>query len=202
MSGLGHSKLLLLFSCSVVSDSFATHRVVDLMDCSPPDSSVHGISQGRILEWVAIPFSRGSSRPKDRTWISCISCGFFTADPLGKPLVMIILGQVYGQWSIYTVVYIALGQALALNILWSIRPHLTIFKIWSRWKLIYLPRIPALESSTTWLSAVLLKSLAWIPAPSSAPDTHSSCSSTCPGMCSTDNKYLEMDTWFKKLSHG
>jgi len=35
------------------------------VDFSPPDSSVHGIIQGRILEWVAIPFSRGSSRPRD-----------------------------------------------------------------------------------------------------------------------------------------
>ena len=38
-----------------------------LMDCSPPDSSVHGILQARTLEWVAIPFSRGSSRPRDWT---------------------------------------------------------------------------------------------------------------------------------------
>ena len=37
----------------------------DLMDCSPPGSSVHGISQARILKWVAIPFSRGSSQPRD-----------------------------------------------------------------------------------------------------------------------------------------
>ena len=37
------------------------------MDCSPPGSSVHGILQARILEWVAIPFSRRSSRPRDRT---------------------------------------------------------------------------------------------------------------------------------------
>ena len=37
----------------------------DPMDCSPPDSSVHGILQARILEWVAIPFSRGSSQPRD-----------------------------------------------------------------------------------------------------------------------------------------
>ena len=42
------------------------------MDCRLPGSSVHGISQARILEWVAIPFSRGSSRPRDRTRISCI----------------------------------------------------------------------------------------------------------------------------------
>ena len=42
----------------------------DPMDCSPPGSSVHGILQARILEWVAIPFSRGSSQPRNRTRIS------------------------------------------------------------------------------------------------------------------------------------
>ena len=42
----------------------------DPMDCSPPGSSVYGILQARILEWVAMPSSRGSSRPRDRTHIS------------------------------------------------------------------------------------------------------------------------------------
>ena len=42
------------------------------MDCSPPGPSIHGISQARILEWVAISFSRWSSRPGDRTHIFCI----------------------------------------------------------------------------------------------------------------------------------
>ena len=44
------------------------------MDCSPPGSSVHGILQARVLEWVAISFSRGPSWPRDRTLISCVSC--------------------------------------------------------------------------------------------------------------------------------
>ena len=44
------------------------------MDCSPPGSSVHGILQGRILEWVAMPSSRGSYWPRDRTCVSYISC--------------------------------------------------------------------------------------------------------------------------------
>ena len=44
----------------------------DPRDHSLPGSSVHGISQARILEWVAIPFFRGSSRPRDWTCISCI----------------------------------------------------------------------------------------------------------------------------------
>ena len=43
------------------------------MDCSPPGSSVHGIFQARILEWVTISFSRGYSRQRDRTCISCVS---------------------------------------------------------------------------------------------------------------------------------
>ena len=48
------------------------------MDCSLPGSSVHGILQARILEWVAFPFSRGSSQPKDRTQVSCIAGRFLT----------------------------------------------------------------------------------------------------------------------------
>ena len=42
------------------------------MDCNSPDSSVHGISQARILEWVAMPSSKGYSCPRDQTHISCI----------------------------------------------------------------------------------------------------------------------------------
>ena len=48
--------------------------VLDPMDCSLPDSPVHGIFQVRILGWIAISCSRGSSQPKDQTHISCISC--------------------------------------------------------------------------------------------------------------------------------
>ena len=44
------------------------------MDCSPPGSSVHGIFQARILEWVAISYSRGSSWPRDQTHVSYVSC--------------------------------------------------------------------------------------------------------------------------------
>ena len=44
------------------------------MVCSPPGSSVHGVSQARILEWVSIFYSRGSSRPRDQTHASFISC--------------------------------------------------------------------------------------------------------------------------------
>ena len=47
--------------------------------------TVHGILQTRILEWVAVPFSRGSSRPRDRTQVSWITGGFFTSWATGKP---------------------------------------------------------------------------------------------------------------------
>ena len=78
----------------------------DCMDCTPPGSSVSGILQARILEWVAMPSSRGSSQPRDwtqishttggccsrrsfwlRYWthVSCIASGFFTTKPPGNP---------------------------------------------------------------------------------------------------------------------
>ena len=49
-----------------------------LMDYSPPGSSIHGILQATILEWLAIPFSRGSSQLRDQTQVSCIAGRFFT----------------------------------------------------------------------------------------------------------------------------
>ena len=60
--------------CSVLSNS------CDPMDCNPPGSSLYGIFQARILEWIAIFPSRGSSWPKDRTcvsWVSCVAGRFF-----------------------------------------------------------------------------------------------------------------------------
>ena len=60
-------------SHSVVSNSLQPHGIV------------HGILQARILEWVAFPFSRGSSQPRDRTQVSCIAGRFFTSWATGKP---------------------------------------------------------------------------------------------------------------------
>ena len=70
--GLTSGVRLLLFNCVVVSDS------CDPMDCSTPGSSVHGIFQARILEWVAISFSRGSSQLRSQTQVSCNAGRFFT----------------------------------------------------------------------------------------------------------------------------
>ena len=65
----------------------------DPMYYSPPGSSVHGILQARILEWVAMPSSRGSSLPRDWTHVSCMSPaltgGFCTTVPPGNPYMFI-----------------------------------------------------------------------------------------------------------------
>ena len=59
------------------------------VDCSPPGSSVHGILQARILEWVAISFSRGCSQPRDQTQVSHIVGRYFLpSEPPGKSLVI------------------------------------------------------------------------------------------------------------------
>ena len=55
------------------------------MDCSLPGFSIHGSFQARILEWVAISFSSGSSQPRDRTQVSRIAGRCFTFEPPGKP---------------------------------------------------------------------------------------------------------------------
>ena len=62
-------KVFIAQSCSTLCDPMA---------CSLPGSSVHGILQARILEWVAIPFSRGSSQPRDRSQVFCTAGRFFT----------------------------------------------------------------------------------------------------------------------------
>ena len=79
---------LLLLLCALVTQSCLT--LYDPMDCSPTGSSIHGISQARILEWVALPFSRGSSQPRDRTQVFCIAGRLFTiwervTENLSKP---------------------------------------------------------------------------------------------------------------------
>ena len=62
----------LKIECCSCSDTKLSLTICNPVDCSPPGSSIHEILQERILEWVAISFSRGSSRPRDRTPVSCI----------------------------------------------------------------------------------------------------------------------------------
>jgi len=72
-----------MLSCFIRVQLFATFQ--DPVDYSPPGSSIHGILQASILEWVATPSSRGSSSPRDQTHISYVSCTgrrFFSNLPL------------------------------------------------------------------------------------------------------------------------
>ena len=75
--------LLLTFCCCLVTKSCLT--LCGHMDWSLPGCSDCGISQARILEWVATSCSRGSSQPRDRTGVSSITGGFFTTEPPGSP---------------------------------------------------------------------------------------------------------------------
>ena len=68
-----------LHLCMRVAQSCPT--LCDVMDCSLPGSSVHGILQARVLESVAISFSRGSSQLRNQTWVSCTAERFFTVKP-------------------------------------------------------------------------------------------------------------------------
>ena len=68
------------------------------MDCSLTGSLAHGILQARILEWVAMPSSRGSFGPRDQTRVSCIAGIFFTAELPGKPLLIITDSKSVAFW--------------------------------------------------------------------------------------------------------
>ena len=88
LCGLGNFHLL-CHTCLSAKLLQSCPTLWDLVDCSPPGFSIRGILQARILEWVAMTFSRGSSRPRDWTRISgdsCVAGRFFTAEPPGKPL--------------------------------------------------------------------------------------------------------------------
>ena len=71
------SLLLSLVVCVCVLVAQSCLTLCDPVNCSLPGSSVHGVVQARILEWVTIAFSRGSAQPRDRTQVSCIAGRFF-----------------------------------------------------------------------------------------------------------------------------
>ena len=85
------------------------------MDCSWPGSSVHGISQARMLEWFAISISRGSFQPRDQTHISYIGNGFFTTETgkmrLGFPILNFLLVKLY--FCLYACVYVYIYSFVA-----------------------------------------------------------------------------------------
>ena len=133
--------------CVFVAQSYLTF--CDLMDCSPPGFSVHGISQERILEWVVIPFFRGSSWSRDRTWVSCIAGRFFSvwATRGQLPKTSRILWILWRSCSWLTchhlscncdVVHIprysGSGKGMDfLEMLWAPKDSANILGLWDRW---------------------------------------------------------------------
>ena len=81
LHSLNYTHVLYVFFSVLVSQSC---QLCDPMDCSPPGSSVHGTLQARILEWVAIPFSRRSSQPRDWTQSPILWVDSLPSEPPGK----------------------------------------------------------------------------------------------------------------------
>ena len=100
-----------------------SHAILcDPMDCSLPSSSVCGIFQARILEWVAISSSRRSSQPRDWTHVSCILAGrFFTTEPPGKYLCDLSSVQLLSRVWLFATPWTAAHQAsLSITNSWSL----------------------------------------------------------------------------------
>ena len=79
MTTEGKGKVLVAHSCPTICNT---------MDCSPPGSSVHGMLQARILEWVAISYSRGSCQPRDWVRFSCMQADSLPSEPPQKQSLM------------------------------------------------------------------------------------------------------------------
>ena len=105
-----------------------------LCNCSLSGCSVHGILQARLLEWVAIPFSRRSSPPGDRTWSLALRADSFPSEPPGKPhctslstctsLKSIRPDNTIYKWQRYSYIYIYVCMYLCVCILFTCITHL------------------------------------------------------------------------------
>ena len=96
----------------------------DAMECSLPGSSVLGIFQARVLEWVAISSSRGSSQSRDWTCISCIAGRFFTTEILGKPLKIMLSLNFLRSLETFS-------KSLAIFLLFWILKKLSLCNLWN-----------------------------------------------------------------------
>ena len=99
---------LLFFSLSIMSNSLATPWTI------AHQIPLSGISQARILEWVAIFFSKGSSWPRDQTCISCIAGGFLITEP---PTLLYPIAKMY--FSLFKIWRLYKGESNKIHILWE-----------------------------------------------------------------------------------
>ena len=125
------------FVCMLCAQSCPT--LCNPLDCSLPGPSIHGISQARILEWVAISYPKGSSQPRDQTSIACISC-------IGR---RILYHCATWKASIIT-------SASVFNISF-IKVHAILFNvrtIFSFWPVIMCPFISSVSYLVVWFTVV------------------------------------------------
>ena len=132
-----HVEMMCVCACvcvCLVTQSYSTF--CNPIDCSLPGSFVHGILQERILQSVAIPFSRGSSQPRDWIWVSCIAGGFFTVWATPEALI-----------SILTTVHSLFCHPVFICLCRSAQPHCKVklfltFNPTVRWHLEQPPHLP------------------------------------------------------------
>ena len=98
----------------------ACPTLCDPVDCSLPGSSVHGIFQVRVLEWGAISFSRGSSRPRKWTWVSCIIGRQFTVWDTREVILVSAVVQLHTHTHIHTHTYTHMHTHIYYCPLWFI----------------------------------------------------------------------------------
>ena len=103
------------------------------MDCSLPGSCVHGILQARIPEWVAIAFSKGSSGPRDRTWVSCIEGRFLTFWGTREAQEQIRLNQKKAHQSEYSAYQASITWGLKAPACWKGQACSWCVSMWLRW---------------------------------------------------------------------
>ena len=144
--------------CSVAQSCLT---LCDPIDCSPPGFSAHGIIQARILEWVAISYSQGSSWPRDWTWVFCNSCVsrqilyyWKTLHPVNiytlglsqaSGPTMVIEAQRWGWQTCQTL------QKLSSRILfWSFSIVISLVKLLSRVRLFAIPWTVAYQAPPSW----------------------------------------------------
>ena len=128
-----HTYNIVHCACMRAQSVHSCLTLCDPMDCSPTGSPVHGIPQARILEWVATPFSRGSSRPRGWTCSSCSSCtvgGFLLLEHRGSPGVLsahlhTLSGFVTNTWGHAAgVPGFEVALSLSLSCVWTPSHHL------------------------------------------------------------------------------
>ena len=108
---------LIIGSLYLLIESEVAHLCPTLcnpVDCSLPGSSLHGILQARILEWVAIPVSRGSSQPRDRTWVSHIAGRCFNLSATREAYLPITFLQFHLSPLSFILVFLILDQPVIL----------------------------------------------------------------------------------------